>query len=251
MEISDTQLERIERYLSGEMGAEEYRQFETTMQEDSRLREKVELMRDIQRVAGRDGRAKLRDKLKAAEQKYAAGIESAPNRKKIRFYRSISAAATILILVSLSVYLYISNNAKTRLYDQYLIPPENTYVDYTRGDFDSKSTQMLIRAAKYYDRENYAKAADLFEKHLGLNAGNKPYIFLAAVSNIEVGHYQLAAQQLNYLKQTDASGLPVDYFLAISYLFQEDKAQAMKHLKEAAQENDYYAAKASELIGKL
>src|SRR6056297_3101487 len=97
---------KIEKYLAGQMNEEEKQKFESEISNNKEIKDQVTFIQDLKTIASHDGRETLKNKIQIAENKHANNIETNNRKKRIRIFRAISAAASITILMSLSITLY-------------------------------------------------------------------------------------------------------------------------------------------------
>ncbi len=242
---------KIEEYLDGQMNEEEKQKFESEISNNKEIKDQVTFIQDLKKIASHDGRETLKNKIKNAENKHANNIESNSRKKRIRKFRAISAAASITILVSLSIALYLTQNKNEQLYDEFFLAPENTFISYAKGGAESEQIQLLTRAAKYYDRKEFENAAKIFNKHIELTPELSSYIFLSAMSNMAVNNTKKAMQQLEYIKKTGLDNLPAEYFIGLIYLKNGNTEKAFAQLKNVADRKGAYSQKATAIIKKL
>ncbi len=244
-------IEKIEAYLTGQLSEDEKKEFEINISENKEIREQVKFIQELKNIASQEGRKTLENKIKKAEEKYASSIESNNRRKKIKAFRIVSVAASLTILLSISITLYLSQNNQNQIYDEYFQTPENTFVSYARGSEKSKKIKLLTRAAKQYDRKNYQKAASIFNNQIELLPELSPYIFLAAMSNMQLNNTTEAKKQLEYLNKTKTNNFPSSYFLGLLHLKNGQTKTAIQYFNEAANDKNAYSQKATEIINRL
>lgn len=144
-------LERIEKYLLGEMSGEEKQRFELDMEQDPSLKEMMSRMQIINHALDVAAENDLRSFLHQLENKQS-NTRSIPNAPKIRtLITRIAAAASLLLIFSVGLW-YFTGHRSSGL-DQYRDTHYLAY-DYTqiRGEYRQRHDFPSGLANGQYDK---------------------------------------------------------------------------------------------------
>lgn len=261
--MNEDEIKEIEKYLLKELSEHELIDFQAKLNENPELQEKVHFMGKLMAAVQGVGDEEFIRKIEEAEKKFAKEIELKhfQKRKPISISRQwFTVAASILILVSLSLVMYYSVTRDQRMFDQYFNAPENTFVDYTRGSivpeqYSHMSTDqynLSIRAVKLYERQQYKEAARLLKENVEKIPQNIDFIFIEAISCMELNETQVAIDLLNYINTIDKSQqFAGNWFLALAYVKSGDHDKALRNAQIVVRSGGVHSKDAQELINKL
>lgn len=223
-DISPEELERIERFLSNEMPQDEANAFAQSLNTDAQLREKTEevrlLLLGINEVA-----------LEEQMQDFHKDIISAPVIKStarvIPLSRKLLVAASVLVVVALSLWLVLQNKQED-LYSKYYTPdPGLATVMSGSSNYDFE------KAMVEYKNGEYAKALDAWNGLLKEKPGNDTLIYFIGVasqankdSNAAFDNLKRIAANVNSAFYKDAC-----WYLGLMYLKIGDKKEAVKYIE--------------------
>ncbi|MFP4048299.1 MAG: hypothetical protein ACLFT4_11145 [Bacteroidales bacterium] len=275
MSLSDKDIEQIERYLLGELTEEGKTTLEHRIKNDPEFAQQLNFMRDVMNVSKQKGREQLKQNLKKAEKKEAAGIEEkisqSANTKKTHnkthhitlrnwFYWVPAAAAAIFI--GLYVGVIGPSGQGKKLYNEYFEPYPNEVIPFARGEnvpekfkhFSQKEYNFIVRAIKHYERGNYKEASDLFKQHVERKEVNAELIFYMGISQLKSGEEQQAQENLSYVLNLDEMEFQQEaqWYMALTYLKINDIESARQILKEISETSGHpYKNKAQNVIGEI
>lgn len=238
--------ELLHKYFLDKLSTEESERFYALLETDSAFKAQFEFEKSVRRVIRAEERTALKAKLQGLEQ----DIQQPVQRKW--FYRtSWRIAASVVILIAVSLYYYTSNVTADmeRLYTLNYEKYPNTVYSITRGDNQDDSTEKMAFVA--YETSDYAGAIALFtqlreEKQAG-------YIdFYLAQSYLGEGQLENAIAFFKRISAHTADfAEEARWYLALAYLKNEDKERAVQQLKAIVSEKGYKQQEASTLLEKL
>jgi len=275
MDLSDQDIEQIERYLLGELTDEERTALEQRMKTDPEFADEVSFMRDIINVSKQEGRQHLREHLKKAEQKEAAKIEAEINQEteaekkwnKTNFinrrnwiYWATAAAAAIF--VGLYFGIITPSGLGKKIYNEHFEPYPNKVIPSTRGievpenfaHFSQEEYNLVVRAMKHYQRGNYKEASELFEQHVNRKKENAALIFYKGISQLKSGKEKQAEENLRYILNNKESEFrqEAQWYMALTYLKVNEIESARETLKKISETTGHpYKNKAEKVIGEI
>lgn len=165
---------------------------------------------------------------------------------RLKFY--ISAAAMILIACTAALLFFTKSNS-VRLFEEYYKPYPNI-VPMVRGsesDFGLKAAMVL------YNAGNYEQAVTEFDRILSSDTNNEKALFYKGISLLSLGNADQAAFNFKQVLSKDESRLKnqSEWYLALSYLLNDNSQKAESLLTKIISENNYYSGSASELLDRL
>ena len=229
--MSDTnenfdQLERLDRYLDGDLPAPDRQALEQQLAQDTSLRETLDLLRlsrDAVRTKG------LQQQVRSHHQRWinrarestlspaaasASGTEavtmpspaqSADRATSFRFVWRV-AAAVLLGVIGYSTYQYTTADTNI-LYDEHYLSYE---IPRTRDD-----ASMATPIDELYNQQQYADVLRAYESQSSPSSRDH---FLAAMSALEQNDYIRAIRLFTEVQHTESFEQETDYYLALAYL---------------------------------
>jgi tetratricopeptide (TPR) repeat protein len=231
-------------YVDGEMDLQQQKDFELQMQGDAELREYVEHYRQATvalktRLVPDTDLDNLKQTLGNLNKTHFKAEAKVVSFKS--YTRWISGVAAVLILG-----LIVFNPWKKSLYDEYSTAGSMSVSE--RGEGPQTN---LEKAAAYYNKKDYIAAKKLLAKEYAANPNNSMaayYYGITLIQDKQEARARIILQQL--YKGESAFKYDAAYYVALSYVKQNDKANARRWLKNVPPGTSNYA-KAKELEGKL
>jgi hypothetical protein len=260
-------LEKIIRYLDGEMLGDEKFLFEQELVGDKSLNQSKLLMDEIDRAIDDDQVFAFKAKLAETQAlcnaindaDYVVGEETGVVLEQSSKYRRISwkyvASAVITLLVVASVLFYnFSKTSNDKIFASYYHRYE---ADYEAAGVNSRSdaakVSKLINAVQLYDLGNTNSAIIQFEEIIKADPENTAAHFFAGLALIENQDYDKAISNLLFV--ISKNDLPYieqsEWYLALCYLKKDQRSQAKALLNKIANSESYYKIKALDLLKKL
>ncbi|MDX1666642.1 MAG: hypothetical protein R3350_05420 [Saprospiraceae bacterium] len=162
MKSSHENLEKIKKYVRGELSGEEHTAFEAQLAEDPQLREEVEWTRRIIQGTESFERKRL---LSLIEEVDGKPVKRGRLRWLARSYRraaTVAAAAIILLLIGFFSLQWFGEQSDPLLeFQQMAYVEPNFYGSSTRGS----SANLLNEALQAYRSDNYTQALSLLDRY--------------------------------------------------------------------------------------
>jgi tetratricopeptide (TPR) repeat protein len=256
------ELEMIMRYLDGEVIGEDKLLFEYELSINSTLREKFRLVKDVDKVLADEELFSFVGKLNKAHMLHNAlesddstlDVQLPRESSKVVFLKSwkfmAAASVTLLFAISSISYLYLSNSPTDSLFNEYYQHYDAAMV--TRSISPAESGD-LVMAIQDYDKSNYKAAIVKFEKIIQADATNTAARFFVGVSYIEVKNYTKAIENLQYVinKNDTAFVEHAQWYLALCFVKNNQKGDALPLLNKIASSSNYYKPQAMDILKKL
>lgn len=255
---SQEKLERIERYLLGEMEGQELQEFSRSLSEDQGLATEVELQRVIMEAVREEDTFRFQQTLKEIQ---AEKDEKGTGRRRLPVRRHLSVAASIAILLLAAYFIYGSLNAPPspqELFAQYfeipdaedILPPEpssrgedSTMADNPPGDGWSRAKD-LFRDKQYAAALNQLRGVSPPE-----GPANAEFYFQLGILFLINGQPEQALQSWEQLEPDHSYALK--WYRAMALLQLERRPEAKGVLRELAQIENPWQEQAAELLGEL
>ena len=173
-------------------------------------------------------------------------LEQPKKRKK---FHVLSIAASILITLGL-FGLWWQNRPvdHNQLFAAYFKPYTNVIAPSERGHTDSDAKAEAFRN---YDAGNYMVASKKFE-HLYNATSTSYYLFYQAMCELELGNIQKGIRLLEQHKTLNDRFLQyTNWYLALSYLKNNNTNLAVKTLKHIVDKQTYNNKNAKKLLAKI
>lgn len=237
-------MDLIDRYCSGSLSEAEKRDFELKMNQNPGLKEEVEQHADLIKGMQHHFSSELKSRLKESDQ----ASEGSKSYRRF-FFNSLAVAATISLFFVLG-YVLMDNASPEALYQTHYQAYPNIVNPVERSA--SAESGELNNAMRAYELGDYQEAVTLFEQ--AEEPLSTSYEFYLAISYLELANYQSALELLKKVEQSDVEAYhyPALWYQGMAYLAQKDTENAKQILKQLSEsEDNYYSAKASELLQEL
>jgi hypothetical protein len=227
----------INTYFEKLLTAEEQKLFDSLMESDTDFAQEVAFQKNLKKAIILNEREALKKKLASFE-----------NRKpEAQPFKIGYAAASILLICGLG--FYFSQNSSTSVYNEFYQTYPNVVAPTVRGE---NGTDIKAEAFFEYDNGNYEKSLALFSEIY--EAEKDDYaLFYRALSQMEL---QKTTEAIVTFKQFDLSKnnafTPfVKWYLALAYLKEDQKENAMPLLKSLSETENPQQEMALKLIKEL
>lgn len=244
----------FEKYLNGELEGQSLSDFEQQLKSDQNLASEFKLfqkVRDglatkIQSHSGKEALLKTIGNIegqyfKEGEQSSDEATVAGPRLVSRRFiFTAMAVAASILLLV----FVWQPWQSALSPYDQ--------YAQFPTADFTSRSTDVhdLQAMQNAYNNKEYAEAITLFDQYLSVN-DDAEIIMLNGISNLNIGNHNRANELFTEVISGKSTFIhDAAWYLALSYLKQDNTALCIQTLNSIPQGADKYSI-AQELLSKL
>jgi hypothetical protein len=181
--------------------------------------------------------AAIHDRVDSIRKAYAVSSSEAlkPQGAVVRsiFKSGLRIAAMLVVILGVaSVYKYSSVNGKT-VFDKYY---ESYDLGTVRGDGITDSLEVA------YKNKDWKKVVGLYNNESSKNA---KYFFLAGMADLELHQYPVAIEQFEAVLSENARNHDnyfkdeAEYFLAFSYLMNNESGKAVQLLSKIRQNKDH------------
>lgn len=245
-------LEKIIKYLDGEVIGEEKQLLEKEIASSKDLTDTVYLIKEIDTIIQDTELVQFvntMDEIQTNEKNRTSFFYINGNNRFIG-KKFLLAASVILFIVILSVLYFISTPASNEnLYSQFYNKYDACYV--TRSG--SSSTDELIVAIQLYDKKQYQDAISQFNEIIKKDNKNSAAHFFIGVSYMETKEFDKAIKSLNIvLAQKDTAFLEhAEWYLALCYLKTNQIQQAKNIIDQIKSSDSYYRGFATDLSNKI
>jgi tetratricopeptide (TPR) repeat protein len=176
-ELSQEQFERIERYCLDHMSSVEKNAFETELNSNPDLKNEVEVFRQ----------SVLAIKMNAFKNSLQNITESNTDMPKMKSYRWLYAAASVVVLLSAGWYFFLRTSESDRLFAQYAMVDPGLPVPMSATDNFAFHDAMVD-----YKNEQYEKAINKWSSLLQTNPQNDTLIYYIGMSHFNSTDYSKA-----------------------------------------------------------
>lgn len=235
------------KYFDGSLSEEEKVVFNQFLEEDDEFKSQFLLEKDVQAVIREENRIGLKKKL----QRFETERETVSTGNKRTWWKPLSIAASIILLLGASWLLFNSNafNGQEQLFANNYEKYPNTVYTITRSDVSDDSLERM--AFEAYETNNYDAAIEYL-----LDLKEKTRLDYV---DFYLGQSYLANE--NYLKAIDRFQEIIEinsefkqeayWYAALANLKLDQNKEAKQLLEELVQNKKYKFKEASELLKKL
>ncbi|MCS7036437.1 MAG: tetratricopeptide repeat protein [Saprospiraceae bacterium] len=238
---------RIEKYLDGQMSAEERADFEKEISETPTLKEELQLHREMRLfLAKRDRRLQLEQQLQQIETEHFPQHSQAGKtaRRLMPVFRrnwAIMAVAASLALLIAAYFLF-----STSLYDQFAVHPPLALVEKS-----ATQQQLQYEAETAFNGQHYEQAEALLDQLLRNQPDDDLLRIYLGIAKMEVGKIQEArALFMEVTAEDPAIRDFAQWNLVLSYLKTGDKERCRDLARRFSPDSPYFE-KAQKLLKKM
>jgi tetratricopeptide (TPR) repeat protein len=239
----------ISKYLGGELDALTAARFEEDLKHDPKLRQDMELYKNVNEALADIDVVQLRMQLREMHIQLAPETFM-PSKPRLKRMTRIALAASLALILGFSAISFFRVDSTQKILEKYYQPYELTSTNRS-GSSDLERT--LRGALEYYQNRQYSEAVVLFEKVLKNDPNQMATQFYSGISYYEIAEYQKAGKSFSkviehndnlYIKQAR-------WYLGFCYLKTEEKEKAIRQFTEIAKSDSYYCEKAKIILKKL
>ena len=178
---------------------------------------------------------------------------SQPPQAKQAFRWQLIAAAAAVFLLAISIYGYYQNQSDSRLYANYF--GDGQIQEYLAVRGETSNNAEVKAALKTYNQGEYESSLLQFKTLKENNPFDSQILLYTGLSAMQTGEYHTARQVFDQLLSLDVA--PADratarWYLALTYLQQEQILQAKAELNWLAKNNTgELGAKAKALLAEM
>lgn len=243
-------INRVQRYLDGEMTEVEIRLFEEDLKKDPDLAEELELHRQIVNTVISHDEVRFRNKLKEAYHLYSI------NKSNLKVtFRTLKKPQRwiyflgLLSMVIFFIFLFMRNKShmsNDELFDHY-------YTKYTRDiqsrSFSEESSNNLDIGIYFYYAGDYHESHKRLTKYME-NEVSATASFYSALSEVELGNFGHAIDYFKDVLEMDFNYYqePCQWYLGLSYLKLNMVDEARETFHQFTIRKSFYTEKAEEIL---
>lgn len=244
MEENQELFEKIEAYLSGTLKGDALKTFEAEIVTDQSLKNEVELHRQLKMEL--DDLETLQFQEKLIKINTATKEKSNKTTPKAINWYAIAATFTGILVTGLMIYLLL-NTSSNEIYNEYYKP--YAVQDISRGQSNS---EKYGESFKLYNNKQYKQAITGFIA-LSEEASNTDDEVLLYLGNcyMNTDNFEMAIATFQLVEEESSFHTPSLWYLALSYLRQGDKNNAMNTLNKLISEHTIYDRPAKDLLKEL
>lgn len=239
---------RVQRYLDGDMSADERAEFEKELPQDPALRRLTATYQGLATGIRHHARLEAWEKIQQLEETHADDtIVVADSRRNTWLY---AATVSILLLAFGSLYLFnIGGNTAEVLFEEHFTP----YPVLAHAPVRSVETAVTLeeRAFSAYSNEDYAQAVALLEK---INEGEEDPLIMFYLGNayLSAGEVEKAIPLFEKVLQRQTALSPqAQWYLGLGYLARGDREGARGVFEALAADTSSYGTKAKTILHQL
>lgn len=244
------QLEKIMKYLDGEVIGEEKSNFEKELALNVSLRKKLELVKEVDKTLKDEELSSFVSKIQNISTSLKNSNTEGKKANALTIRRYLSTAAVLLILAISSVlYLNLSGPKNVKIYNRYYQRYEASIITRSGGS----ETDNLITAIQLYDKGKYQEAISKFNLLLKQDNTNTTVLFFIGMSYMETKLYDKAIANFNLLinQKDTAFKEHAEWYMALCFIRTNQISHASEALNHIAGSNSFYKIKAVDLLKKL
>lgn len=277
-------LEKIDRYLAGELTPHEQSELALQLKVDEKLRKEVEDNRATNFAIEHQDKKQLKDELVQLNQMMkeirervsvdfsAANTQAASDIPKETFERKTSPgivdqlisflvpqqpsfrlALAILVILAIAIpgYLALQPSDTSALYADNFQPYPNVLAPLSRSDSDEMTElQKLMRS---YERKDYNNALNQFNEYITQHPEEQNALkFYRAIIYMELDNLELAIADLEYVLDNNRDLVDqAKWYMALTYLKDNRPEDASLVLKDLSSPENPYGQQANEILKKI
>ncbi len=227
--------ELIQKYFEGRLSLTERTTFDALLS-DIEFAAEVRFQENLKKAITAQERKKLKVKLQSFES------------KKSTFPKWLAYAASILIIVGITYWIYILNPSNDKLYSQYFETYPNVVEPIIRNN-DGETT-IRLQAFEAYENGAYEKSAELFNGIVE-SSGDEPARFYLALSLMNLEDLSEASEILSQTTWSPKFSDKALWYLALCQLKLGNIPESKSTLRIIAESGGYQSKEAAELLNKL
>jgi tetratricopeptide (TPR) repeat protein len=246
----DFLLDRIDRYLMGQLTEAEKRQFETEFASDEALRDSVRYRQDLMAALKTEGRDALRKELKTLEQASRRPSTFGLRLHPLRIWYFSAAAAAVAVLIALALFNSGRQQSKD-LFATHFQPYPNVLVPMERDE--NTPGDLPARAFGYYEQGAYDRAIPILQQ-LAEGDPQSDYGYYLAMCYLELGEADRAISLLEPLSRSTRTRFArhAQWYLALAFLKSGKQQEAIGLLREiTANPGHPFLQQAEELLREI
>jgi len=227
----------IQKYFENALSTEETVTFEILLVSDSEFAKDVAFQKQLKKAVTIEERKKLKEKLNSFESQKTSGTKW--------WY----AAASILVLVTISFWLYNQNPSTEKLYASYFESYPNVIEPVVRNG-NNQVVSTKTKAFIAYESKDYSNAVIFFNDLID-GTDDDYALFYKAISLMHINKFDEASSILKSTNWSDTYNSKALWYLALSELKQNHIDNCKDALNKLIVTGNFNVSEAKELLKKL
>lgn len=250
MKNKSNHIELVQRYLNNELTAQERDAFEKELKHNNLLREELYMQRKIDLFIQDDDLENFKFEL---DYVYDNLIKKRKKKRYLSVGRMAFAAASILLLISLSVVFLMNDNnvSGDKIFNEYYEGYPSSYI--TRSVEPCIKNNLYASALAQYEAKDYVSAKESFIAVSKNHLNNIAARFYLGIVNVELGDYNSAIEYFNkVIKSKDQFYVEQsEWYKVLCLVKLNHKSHAITHLNAIVEQKGFYRSRAEEILLKL
>jgi len=240
-------LKQIENYLDGNMSNPEKDNFEKSLSIDKELADELNFHKELNEAILDDATENFRRALKNVVEPRSFRIK--PGNRSLISALKIPLAASVLILIGLSLYNIFIHQDSSELFT-------NFYEPYST-DISTRSIERSrdnIQLSYYlYQEGDFQTSFEILKNYISSNFDDQTAHFYLGLNALELCYYDQAINELALVEQDTISpfALHARWYLAMTYLKTGNTEYAQILLQRLIEEENMYSADAKKILKKI
>lgn len=250
----EEKIQLLDDYLHERLTAQQLVDFQQMLASDPELRKELELHETLIRGIVLESKTSHFKKHLTELRKEADAIPlhepASKKNRKIPVWGWAAGLAAMLLMGFFYFWIAKSVSGETLYADNYEPYPSNVLASITRGDSGMTLQQQAVQA---YENGRYEKAIPMLEEILNKEPENAGWQLVLGICYLENNDAEEAEKTLLKAAQNPNSLFyqQAQWYLALTYLKQNNKKQAASVLKDLAAQSGVYPQKAKQLLTEL
>ena len=249
---SAASIEDLENYINNELSADQLASFEAELSSNYKLREEIDLIKNINKALAEDDVMRLRSNLQNIASQVAAHKQNErafAGKFNLKRIITSTVAASIIILLGFSGILS-KQDSSADIYQKFYTKYE---IAGTVRSADLNENNTFAIALQKYQDKNYTEALNLFGQVIANNPENMASHFYSGVSLQETGKYSNAIEEYKtvMLNKDNLFTEQAQWYTGLCLLQTNDDKKAYRQFKKIAESNGFYKQKATDILKKM
>lgn len=240
------EISKIERFLDGTMKDKEKAEFEKKIASDKKLASEVALHQEINNAIKEEDVHQFRIKIRSIlhNNSYTTNL-----RTRVTRFIKYPIAATILILIGLSLWQLLLNKSSLEVYNMFY-KPYQTDISTRSGEQLSDKIQLSYLL---YQEGDYNASFNILKNYLSENFNDQTAHFYFGMNALELQQYDLAIKELESVAKDLSTPFSIhaQWYLAMIHLKTDQQGMAIKYLRQLAESNNFYSERAKKILKLL
>jgi hypothetical protein len=241
------EISKIESYLDGTMKDEEKAEFEKRIASDKKLASEVALHQEVNEAIKEEDVHQLRLKIRNIlnlKKNYSTNLQTRVTR-----FIKYPIAATIFILIGLSLWQLLLNKSSLEVYNMFYKPYQT--------DISTRSVKQLSDKIQLsyllYQEGDYEASFEILKNYLVNNLNDQTAHFYFGMNALELQQYDLAIRELEVVAHDHSTPFSIhaQWYLAMTYLKTDQQNKATKYLNQLIGSNNFYTERAKKILRLL